>query len=124
MRKRPTVGLVQLLHSTRSSSCLDPRDRLFAMLDLASAGRKLGIQPDYTKAVSEVYRDFMVSDCRAWSSLRIIENCDTLDAKAWSNDLPSWVPDWSKAYFTGKIWLVMQAALKAPPTSSTMESWV
>lgn len=50
-----------LLHTARQSGCLDPRDRIYAVLGMTSDRAKLGIQVDHTKhSVEIVFREAAV----------------------------------------------------------------
>ncbi|KAE9369188.1 hypothetical protein N431DRAFT_427408 [Stipitochalara longipes BDJ] len=85
--------MCSLLDATRESECSDARDRIYAMLDLASGGRKIGISPNYAHTDLEVYRDFMIRDCTVKKNLNILQYCGV---ETWSKGFPSWVPNWPK----------------------------
>ncbi|KAH6716564.1 heterokaryon incompatibility protein-domain-containing protein [Leptodontidium sp. MPI-SDFR-AT-0119] len=83
-------GFSQLLKQTKFCKCADPRDKVYALLGMLGEKDQLGIEPDYTKSVDEVYKD---------TALRLIYNTGSLDVLRHielndSNKLPSWVPDW------------------------------
>jgi hypothetical protein len=66
---------------------------VYGILNLLSRrGRLLGIIPEYTKSVAEVYEDFMRRYLLETSVLYILQNCHGQTGF----NLPSWVPDWSK----------------------------
>jgi len=69
------VSIYELLYHFRHLSCAYDRDRVFAVLGLASAdGQRLGITPDYTASVSHVFVGTARSIIRATGSLDIL-NC-------------------------------------------------
>jgi len=69
------VSIYELLYHFRHLSCADNRDRVFAVLGLASAdGQRLGITPDYTASVNDVFVGTARSIIRATGSLDIL-NC-------------------------------------------------
>lgn len=81
-------NLLTILHSTQRLACGDPKDKLFAVLALASDRGE--VQVDYSKSVEQVYQD--------WAVRRVsgVQNLDLLAACAnsrLSNDLPTWVPE-------------------------------
>ena len=85
-------GLLDLLIDFRASDCTDPRDKVNALLGLARARDVVGLLPDYSMTVEQVY---------SRTAARIIEASASLDILAVSCsaetvlNLPSWVPDWS-----------------------------
>ena len=93
--------LPRLLKDSKHALCLDPRDRVFALLSLLSLPEsECGIKPDYTKSVAEVYKDAMMR----WSLH--FQDLSLLQAAEMSNSLlgvPSWVPNWSSARITNQI---------------------
>ena len=88
--------LIHLLGEFRSRGCSDPRDKIYALLNLCNAKERRTIVPDYSLPVSSVYEQ---------ATLRLIENsrslevfgqlctqpCDGLGLVA--RTLPSWVPN-------------------------------
>ncbi|KAM0426437.1 hypothetical protein ACHAPT_008128 [Fusarium lateritium] len=74
----------------------DPRDRVFALLNLASDAKELGIHPDYDKSCEDVFIE-------TWSAILAKGQADLLAYSQYghphgrlgsSTRLPSWVPDW------------------------------
>ena len=85
--------MCSLLDATRESECSEPKDRIYAMLDLARDGRRIGISPNYAHTVVEVYRDFMIRNYKVENNLNILQYCGV---ETWSEGFPSWVPNWPK----------------------------
>lgn len=57
--KRATCGLDKWMTLTEPSTCLDPRDKIYALLGLATDTQD-AILADYSKSYSEVYQDVMM----------------------------------------------------------------
>jgi hypothetical protein len=67
----------------------DPRDKLYSLLGI----RDLGIQPDYSKSVEEVYTDAIAVLMQGVSLDKVL----SLSGRGFYESrfsLPSWVPDW------------------------------
>ncbi|KAF2247117.1 HET-domain-containing protein [Trematosphaeria pertusa] len=72
----------------------DPRDKVFALLGIASDREELlslGLYPDYTKSFKETYKITMVALLRQ-GHVSLLSMCQTPKLIP---ELPSWVPDWS-----------------------------
>jgi hypothetical protein len=91
--------LLYALIRARRFECLDPRDKVYALLGLAAG---------YTKEkprLQPVYRDRSVVDTYVCAAVQILEDADDLLLLAYAEgqnfqrieSLPSWVPDWSCA---------------------------
>jgi hypothetical protein len=90
-----TVGqpsLLSVLSLFRNTSASDPRDKVFAFLNLASG--TFGLLPEYRASVQSVFINTTEAIIRGTKSLSILsqvqEPCDTL-----IENLPGWVPDFS-----------------------------
>lgn len=84
-------SLIDLLPRTRYLKCSDPRDKVYAVLNLASNASS-DIQSDYSKSTSEVFRKVMEHSLSKVKSLRLLANCSLRERKL---GMPTWVPDWS-----------------------------
>jgi hypothetical protein len=71
----------------------EPRDKIFALLELLDEGKRLGISPDYTMSCRYVYTE--VARRILLSEGLIILNYSGLPAASTKVDVPFWVPDWS-----------------------------
>ncbi|EXK81565.1 hypothetical protein FOQG_13983 [Fusarium oxysporum f. sp. raphani 54005] len=69
----------------------DPRDRIFALLNLTGDRDHFNLFPDYSMTVEEVYRE---TACKilAKGTIDVLMYCQRPRKLA---SLPSWVPDWS-----------------------------
>jgi hypothetical protein len=66
-------GGPRLLHQFH---CRDPRDKIFALLALASDSEALGIMPDYTKNVGKLFIDAAARILEHYPSLEILRVVD------------------------------------------------
>lgn len=90
-RRNRSMPLVRLVHCTQDYQATNLRDKLYALLGMASDISPDDIIPDYTKSVQEVFLDlvrFMVVKHR---NLDIISS-GRLTISGISS--PSWLPDW------------------------------
>ncbi|KAF4633144.1 hypothetical protein G7Y89_g4978 [Cudoniella acicularis] len=79
---------------SRHSKCLDPRDRIYAMLGLITEDKsQWTVTPDYSTNVSHVYKNVAIGYIDAFSDLNFLRFCD-IGARECGRDLPSWAPDW------------------------------
>lgn len=78
-----------LLEDTKKQQCSDPRDRIYAILSLAT---DLNFEPDYTKSTNETFKAVMLSYL---SSTRALDTVVSAGCQKKSGHGPSWVPDWS-----------------------------
>ncbi|KAG7286760.1 hypothetical protein NEMBOFW57_009076 [Staphylotrichum longicolle] len=87
-------SLLDLLERSRHAKSTDPRDRVFAFLNLCRERGEKSLGPDYTETVAETYlrvaKFFVEKGGEAVSRLL----CNALLSES-TLILPSWVPDWS-----------------------------
>ncbi|KAH7084020.1 heterokaryon incompatibility protein-domain-containing protein [Paraphoma chrysanthemicola] len=93
--RRGTYKLENLQFDLNTGVCQDPRDKIFAVLELLQkSDRNLGIEPDYSLTTELLYakvaRRFMTQN----RSLKLLDSC-TLAYR--TLNIPSWIPDWSAA---------------------------
>lgn len=84
-----------LLRRTNSSTCQDPRDRIYGLLGLTSlhkADSQLLIIPDYRKDVLDVYKDFTYAHILNTNSLDILQ-LSGLQRRSGVDLQHSWVAD-------------------------------
>jgi len=87
----PNNSLFEMLCHSINSHCLDPRDRIYALLGIVSGWEmELGIVPNYTASVRDVYIDFAVRYMKTGDSLQLMHLCGLRELQAgW----PTWVPN-------------------------------
>ncbi|KAF5671817.1 heterokaryon incompatibility (het-6OR allele) [Fusarium circinatum] len=92
--ERRKLHLLSVLSDFRELEATDPRDKIFAFLNLAEDG--LGLQPDYSADVKKVFIQATKTmiDKRIGSHLAVLSHVQDLADKR-IQGLPSWVPDFS-----------------------------
>ena len=85
-------ALLDLLRASRSFSCRDARDRVYAVLGLASDHNLLYIQLDYFITPEQVFTETAI---RILQSSNKIDLFDCIQHPKEFTHLPSWIPDWS-----------------------------
>jgi Heterokaryon incompatibility protein (HET) len=85
--------LLFLLHSL-VGNCTDPRDRIFAILSLASDEFVDLNKPDYGLRFEQVYLRLSKTWITSQNDLDVLSCCRLLVDVDFSIRLPSWVPDW------------------------------
>lgn len=89
-------SLLSYLHFARALLLKDPRDRIYAFLDLSEdATRQLHMVPNYNDSPQKVYRDFATNYVRTLKTVEILHYVKH-DESSLQKGLMSWVPDWSK----------------------------
>ncbi|KAI1404053.1 HET-domain-containing protein [Hypoxylon fuscum] len=87
------ASLMNLLRRYGSSHCLDPLDRLYAIMALLPQKERAFIpSPDYSISHVELYTDVTLRWMNCYQSLSILRQCSLRD----DGPCPTWVPDWSK----------------------------
>ena len=92
--KGTPIRLLDVLSATRGHFSTDPRDKVFAVLGLASDTQALFLDADYSKSTSEVYSALMMAMIADRGCLEILSHKED----PWFTGikgLPSWVVDWS-----------------------------
>jgi len=111
MEEERSSQLNVLLHLTNSFRSTDPRDKVFALLGLSSAGRDQDnwpeeLAPDYRRPLQDVYAAAAKYCIRQTNTLSILsQHTPTEMARDTSLHLlfPSWVPRWDLADSTRRI---------------------
>ena len=92
-----TLG--QLMETTQKCKCSDPRDRVYGVLNMLEPWeRNAKIKPDYTKNVSQVYRDAVLSIVNHTNRINILGHCEMQEQPLELSDslqFPSWVRNWA-----------------------------
>lgn len=90
-RKR-TLRLLSVLSNFRNLDATDPRDKLFAFINLATDD--LGLIPDYRASVQDIFRHATEEMIRKYDSLAVLSHVQDPSEKK-VDKLPGWVPDFS-----------------------------
>ncbi|KAF9766445.1 hypothetical protein IL306_001162, partial [Fusarium sp. DS 682] len=77
----------------------EPRDVVFALLGVISDGDLLGIQPDYSMTVAQIFitvtKAFIDQEYQSCSGYNLVSLVPRYESDN-PHNLPSWVPDWQK----------------------------
>ena len=88
-------SLLDLLFTFRECQASDLRDKIFALVGLADGQTIAACTPDYSKDVSEIYRNLASHLIITERNPDILTFC-VAPTEGQSLSLPSWVPDWSQ----------------------------
>ena len=101
------ISLEYTLALVRRRNATDPRDKVFAILNIIPINERPG-EPDYSKNVVDVFTDVVKHIIHKTKKLEILRSCERIKTivgrqdhfrkewqVSWIVDLPSWAPDWS-----------------------------
>lgn len=89
----PLSSLANILQKTKDCQYSDPRDRVFAILNLTHRYDVTGLEADYSKSTEEVFQSVILNYLSTRGTLDILSHCELKEPKAIK--VPSWVPDWT-----------------------------
>ena len=116
-RRRNKEPLEGVLYNYRHCLASDPRDKVFALVGIASGQYAAAYTPDYSKDVVDVYRDLAIQLITASQNPDILVHCAyTVGSKL--SVLPSWVPDWSQPLYINCSPIVSPGAYEASAGTS------
>jgi hypothetical protein len=111
-----TMGndLSRLVQMTLPTLATNPRDKVYALLAFLPPERT-SIIVDYSKSVSQVYTDFVLSEIKASGKLSTFRMLQPTSAHEFIQEIPSWVPDLttmttSHSYLKTESWGSFDAA--------------
>ena len=84
--------LIDILERSRPALSSDPRDRVYALLNISADQQQLAIRPDYNASVCDTFIKVAQTLTQAGYGPKVLCNACGLDT---SLNLPSWVPNWS-----------------------------
>jgi hypothetical protein len=93
--KQPNIDVLDMLHAARACLSTDPRDKLFALLGIASGSMHHTITIDYSEDYSTAFTLAAVVMILDRGDLSIISYAHSSPTHDSSNQIPSWVPDWT-----------------------------
>ena len=92
-RSGTTMRIRNAMNETRLCKCLDPRDRVYAILNLLHPSEMPDdFEPDYRKTTTEVYQDVALRYIAHHDRLSILQ---ASGLKTTPSEMPTWVPDWT-----------------------------
>lgn len=90
------MTLLQALYRTGMSLSSEPRDKIYAVLNLAQDGDKIVPQPDYSLSIRDIYKQLVVSMVKQTHRLDVLSLTGLpVYPRKLDIDLPSWATDWS-----------------------------
>jgi hypothetical protein len=96
-----TMELIDLVVETYSSQASDPRDKLFALLNISPEKDVPSLRPDYTQDVATIYRRFATYELETKGSFDVLSLLSSpspaVSKVPPETYLPSWVPDLSRS---------------------------
>jgi hypothetical protein len=90
------LSVIEVMNITKTCECSDERDRLYGIFNLLNRDddNLVKIEANYSKTVSEVYREFAMATYEKAGDLDIMHFCKMIPEKVKiAVPLPSWVPD-------------------------------
>jgi hypothetical protein len=87
--------IYNLLVETRDSEATDARDKIYAILGLASDTNDLDIKPDYELSTAEIFTQLAARVIKSHQSLDCLGSAGIVKHK----DIPSWAADWEQNYW-------------------------
>ncbi|KAI0176978.1 heterokaryon incompatibility protein-domain-containing protein [Pestalotiopsis sp. NC0098] len=87
-----SANFVTWLLRTRRSKASDPRDKLYALVNLASDGRRIIVAPNYTQDLLQVCRDATAQMVGVLNHTAVVLLAHRTDERT---NWPSWLPNWS-----------------------------
>ncbi|PMD41765.1 hypothetical protein L207DRAFT_458328 [Hyaloscypha variabilis F] len=88
------VDLVQVVFLARSKQCIDPRDKIYAILSLLSSSFSTRVIPDYLRPPEEIFKEIVLHHIGWIEQLGLLSLCRFSDPTS-NLVLPSWVLDFS-----------------------------
>jgi hypothetical protein len=87
-------SLLGYLSLTRELNLKDPRDRIYAFLELVqNEERQIHLRPNYKDHFLHVYQQFAVEYIRSTAYVGLLSDVEH-DAQSLESGIPSWVPRW------------------------------
>ena len=86
--------LSALIEKLENCECLDPRDKMNALLHLMSPSQRAAMpKPDYTQSPYRIFQKVILGFMNNFDDLNLLSFCEW---DGGSLKKPSWVPDWSR----------------------------
>ena len=90
-----------LTRATTLSQCEEPRDRIYALLGIATPEFSRAMTVDYSLPVAQIYKQAFIANVDVRRDLALLAHCSPLNR---NYDSPSWVPDWTSQ--SNRPWLM------------------
>jgi hypothetical protein len=90
------VSLLQALYRTRMALSSEPRDKIYAVINLAEDGEKIVPHPNYSLSIQKIYAQLVVDMVKQTSRLDILSFVGLpVYSQELDSQIPTWVPNWS-----------------------------
>ncbi|KAI1459758.1 HET-domain-containing protein [Annulohypoxylon moriforme] len=99
------MTLLQALIRSRHSLATNPRDKVYALLNLARDGNDLVPTPTYSEPIEDVFRELTMTFLQSPHPMETTLLSSRASLKAKSSAQPSWAVDWSDLAFNMPHWL-------------------
>lgn len=95
-RAEGAMPMMYLLRRLQRFNATDPRDRVFALLGIATDAGVLGVRPDYSKSCEQVYTE-LARALLSHGYFDVLSHCihEPHDGKS-NLHFPTWVPNWAR----------------------------
>ncbi len=85
--------MIHILQRTKNCQYSDPRDRIFAILNLINRYDVNGLEADYSMSTEDVFQNVILNYLSTKGTLDILSQCEWKWFKAIK--VPTWVPKWT-----------------------------
>lgn len=107
------------MYSVDALRCQDPRDRIYALLAISCDGVTLGITPDYTISIEDVFHEVSVRIFSACNDLKQLQYVCWWNNNA-SPNRPSWTINTARPPVEMAYWTTEISGTSTHPRSTTM----
>ncbi|KAL9112118.1 MAG: hypothetical protein Q9227_003495 [Pyrenula ochraceoflavens] len=104
---------VSLLLATSDRESSEPRDKIFALLGLASDRIRTSITPDYTAPITVIFQQAMAVTLKAAEDLELLRAAAIGDRNS-ELSVPSWCVDFSKTNWSHRLCELGDFSLRGP----------
>ena len=92
---KSVASVYEIIQDTENCTYSDPRDRIYAILNMIYPHEICGFEPDYSRSTGEVFRTFVMNHVSTNGILNLLSQCEMREPEAVK--VPSWVPEWTKS---------------------------
>ncbi|KAL2040278.1 hypothetical protein N7G274_007181 [Stereocaulon virgatum] len=93
--------LVDVLEYTKDCEFSDPKDRIYALLNLVRDEITVDLKPDYSKTATQVFQDVVLRELATHNTLDLLTHCELQGVL---EEVPSWVPNFSAPNKSNLLW--------------------
>jgi hypothetical protein len=128
-KRKPERPLLGLLDQFWMSDSTDPRDKVYALLGLATDDLDSGLKPDYIIDSRSLYGQVVHDIWKRTQSLDILSFCTSTGIRR-VEGLPTWAPDWTsggrkvkfqEGYYTTPFYKIVKAVPRFAKTAKSSD---